>query len=48
MIDQDYKKNKVTVCAHLQNIFNSSNVKRGKYPTINNYFDIEKWLTRMG
>ena len=44
MVDQDYKKNKVTVCAHLQNIYNSFCVKRGK-PTyqMNNYFDIEKW-----
>ena len=30
MVDQDYKKNKVTVYAHLQNIYNSFTVKRGK------------------
>ena len=49
MVDQDYKKNKVTVCAHLQNMFNSFNVKRGKaQTTVNNYFDIDKWLTRLG
>ena len=48
MVDQDYKKNKVTVCAHLQNIFNSFQSKRGKQPHLNNFFDIEKWLIRMG
>ena len=49
MVDQDYKKNKVTGCAHLQNIYNSFCVKRGK-PTyqMNNYFDIDKWNTKMG
>lgn len=42
-VDQDYKRNKVTVCAHLQNIFNSFCVKRGKLPsTITNYIDLEK------
>lgn len=49
MVDQDYKKNKVTVCAHLQNIYNSFVVKRGKAThQMNNFFDIEKWLVRMG
>lgn len=49
MVDQDYKKNKVTVCAHLQNIFNTFVVKRGKATyQMNNYFDIEKWLMKMG
>lgn len=48
MVDCDYKKNKVTVCAHLQNIYNSFCVKRGKaLPTQNNYFDVEKWLAKM-
>lgn len=48
MVDQDYKKNKVTVCAHLQNIFNSFNVKRGKAPpTLNNYFDIDKFINKL-
>ena len=48
MVDQDYKKNKVTVCAHLQNIYNSFGAKRGK-PTLatTNYFDIEKWNNRL-
>ena len=43
MVDQDYKKNKVTVCAHLQNIYNSYVVKRGR-PTLqmNNYYDVDK------
>ena len=49
MVDQDYKKNKVTVCAHLQNIYNHFTVKRGKaLPHQNNYFDIDKWQCRMG
>ena len=30
LIDADYKRNKVTVCAHLSNIFNSYVVKRGR------------------
>jgi hypothetical protein len=30
MVDQDYKRNKVTVCAHLQNIYNSWCLKRGR------------------
>ena len=48
MVDQDYKKNKVIVCAHLQNIYNSFCVKRGRAQiTQNNYFDIEKWLQKM-
>ena len=47
-VDQDYKKNKVTVCAHLQNIYNSYCVKRGKAtPGINNYFDIDKWSNKI-
>lgn len=42
-VDQDYKRNKVTVCAHLQNIFNSFCVKRGKLPlNVTNYIDIDK------
>lgn len=36
------------MCAHLQNIYTSFCVKRGKLqPTCNNYFDIEKWLAKM-
>lgn len=48
MVDQDYKKNKVTVCAHLQNIYNSYCTKRGK-PShqMSNYFDIDKWINKM-
>ena len=48
MVDQDYKKNKVTGCGHLQNIYNSFCVQRGK-PTyqMNNYFDIDKWNAKM-
>lgn len=48
MVDQDYKKNKVTVCAHLQNIYNSFVLKRGKATyQMNNFFDIEKWANKM-
>ena len=48
MVDQDYKKNKVTVCSHLQNIFNSYCVKRGRpTPQMNNYFDIDKWINKI-
>ena len=48
MVDQDYKKNKVTVCAHLQNIYTSYCVKRGKATyQMNNYFDIDKWINKM-
>ena len=48
MVDSDYKKNKVTVCAHLQNIYNSFNVRRGRpMPTQDNYFDLEKWNLKL-
>ena len=49
MVDQDYKRNKVTVCAHLQNIFNTFNVRKGKQGSQQtNYFDIDKWLLKYG
>lgn len=47
MVEQDYKKNKVIVCAHLQNVFNSFCLKRGRSSYGANYFDIEKWLNKM-
>ena len=48
MVDQDYKKNKVTVCAHLQNIFTTFCVRRGKAThQMNNFFDIDKWVNKM-
>ena len=48
MVDQDYKKNKVTVCCHIQNIFNTYSVKRGRpTPQMNNYFDIDKWMNKI-
>ena len=48
MVDQDYKKNKVTVCAHLQNIFTTYCVRRGKAThQMNNYFDIDKWMNKI-
>lgn len=47
MVEQDYKKHKVIVCAHLQNVFNSFCLKRGKTNYGANYFDIEKWINKM-
>lgn len=48
MVDQDYKKNKVTVCAHMQNIYNTFCIRRGKAtPQMNNYFDIDRWAMKM-
>jgi hypothetical protein len=44
LIDEDYKVNKITVCAHLLNIYNSFVVSQGRNSTIN-YFDIDKWNT---
>ena len=38
----------MTVCAHLQNIYNFFCVKRGKATyQINNYFDIDKWQMKI-
>lgn len=48
-VDADYKRNKVTVCANLSNIYNSFIVRYGRPgPGVNNYFDIEKWLSKFG
>ena len=41
LIDEDYKKNKICVCAHLFNIYNSFVVAKGRQNP--NYFDIDKW-----
>jgi len=49
LLDKDYTKNKVTVCANLQNLFNSHMVAKyyraapEKLLAINNFFDSEKW-----
>jgi hypothetical protein len=47
MIDNDYVKNKITVCCHLGNIYNTFNVRKGR-PTMSqsNYFDTTEWLAR--
>lgn len=46
-VDADYKKNKVTVCANLSNIYNTFIVRSGRPgPNLNNYFDIDRWLAK--
>lgn len=46
-VDSDYKKNKVTVCANLSNIYNTFIVRNGRPgPNVNNFFDIDKWLAK--
>lgn len=48
-VDTDYKRNKVTVCANLSNIYNTFIVRHGRPgPAVNNFFDIEKWLAKFG
>ena len=48
-VDTDYKRNKVTVCANLSNIYNTFIVRHGRPgPNVNNFFDIDKWLTKFG
>lgn len=48
-VDADYKRNKVTVCANLSNIYNTFIVRNGRPgPTVNNFFDIDKWLAKFG
>jgi len=48
-VDADYKRNKVTVCANLSNIYNTFIVRHGRPgPNVNNFFDIEKWLAKFG
>ena len=53
LVTSDYTKNKITVCAHLSNLFNTFQVSRLYNPKtqgmektsvyLNNYFDYEKW-----
>jgi hypothetical protein len=45
LLDEDYKINKVTVCAHISHVFNSYIIQRGKpFPNnVPNFFDIERW-----
>lgn len=48
-VDADYKRNKVTVCANLTNIYNTFIVRQGRPgPNVNNFFDIDKWLNKFG
>lgn len=48
-MDADYKRNKVTVCANLSNIYNTFIVRHGRPgPNVNNFFDIDKWLAKFG
>ena len=48
-VDADYKRNKVTVCANLSNIYNTFIVRNGRPGNnVNNFFDIEKWLNKFG
>lgn len=48
-VDADYKRNKVTVCANLSNIYNTFIVRHGRPgPNLNNFFDIDKWLAKFG
>lgn len=48
-VDADYKRNKVTVCANLSNIYNTFVVRHGRPgPNVNNFFDIEKWMAKFG
>ena len=43
LVDEDYQRNKITVCAHFLNIFNSFVVSRGRHSP--NFFDIERWTS---
>lgn len=54
MVQEDYTRNKIWVCAYLSNLFNSyqvSKLYRKSSQTmektnlqVNNYFDYDKWL----
>ena len=48
ILDQDYKKNKMTVCAHLTNLYNSFQIQHGNQIGLKdvNFFDIEKWNSK--
>ncbi len=43
LLDKDYTKNKITVCANLSNIFNSHMIRKQHDTSINNFFDYDKW-----
>jgi len=45
LLDQNYGKYKVTVCAHLQNIYNSYCVS-SRVKLTPNFFDMEKWFEK--
>lgn len=54
MVQEDYTKNKVWVCAYISNLFNTYQVsklfrkadmcKTGQ--SLNNFFDYDKWLSK--
>ena len=44
MIDGDYGKHKLTVCAHLSNLFNSYSVIYGR--PMPNYWDVDRWSSK--
>ena len=48
ILDQDYKKNKVTVCAHLTNLYNSFQITYGNKVGAKdvNFFDLDKWNSK--
>ena len=53
LLDKDYTKNKITICANLSNLYNSftsrvykasGSIQDRSYPQqLNNFFDFEKW-----
>jgi len=47
LVDQDYKKNKTTVCAHLTNLYNSYLVRHGRPSSeVHNFFDLDKFCAK--
>lgn len=54
MVQEDYTRNKVWVCAYLSNLFNTYQVNklyrksemRKTMLSLNNYFDYDKWLLK--
>jgi tRNA(Glu) U13 pseudouridine synthase TruD len=43
LIQEDFTRNRVLVCAYISNIFNSHLCKQPKTRGLNNFFDYEKW-----
>ena len=44
LMDVDYNRHRVTVCAHLLNIFNTYTVQNDR--PLQNFFDIDKWTEK--